>query len=120
MSPVVLTYAIIHSLINGRSDPTPFLAHNDNLRNLKRSKIAQSELHKLSIFMHLIKCLQSLFKMYRAIWSMQVEDVHTISPQLFQGKRKLLFEDRGFVSPRLCRKAFGSYGQASLVPVCFC
>lgn len=51
--------------------------HND-LRNLIRREIAQSELDKLALFEHLMTFLQGLLKRHLPVCSVQVEDLYAI------------------------------------------
>ena len=51
------TNGIIHSLVDGRSDPSSLLTHDHYLSDLKGRIVAQAQVYKLSFFMHFVHLL---------------------------------------------------------------
>ena len=83
---------IIHSLPDRRPHPPIRLTQHHHLRDLKRGEITQPQLHKLPRLVQLIQLLQRLLKRQRPIRGMQVEYIHAVRPQLFQGGVELLLD----------------------------
>lgn len=64
MQRLVLTYGIVHGLVDRWTHPTPIITQCRDLRYLKGGIVTQSQFNELSLLMHLVDFFQGFREGY--------------------------------------------------------
>lgn len=71
--------AVVHALVDGRSNPTIVLASHDYLGDLVRGEVANAESHKLAGLVELVDGFECLCKRDATVRAVQVEKLFRVS-----------------------------------------
>ena len=115
----VASDCVVHSLVDGRLHPLPFIGDVPHLGHLPSSEVAESELNELALFEKLVASLHRLFERCASVWSMQVEDIHTVCTKLTKRLVQTGFQRFLCMLARRSGVALGGESEAALLPLGF-